>query len=1682
MDEFPSTQLLQASQGPLSQFEERQQHSGSPSSQMSSTQSRTDVQHDLTEKIPTLLSQITSMDDVVIPPSQASIHKELTASQRPQSVSAYRTARPLFKPPFRPATNPGRAGYNPPSIQPEYGQGERLSDEPRQYSQPEHIIQQRGILQGRQPTKSNTTPARYGPLQQSYLTPSQSEVESNRQHSRNRSTRQLYSNTPMPLTIPSVTPGGTTTGETRQLRSVHEIPDQFRSVFKEFPYFNIVQSKVLDDVLYTDKPLVVCAPTGSGKTVIFELAIIRLLIRLANTPVYNAKVVYMAPMKALCSERYLDWKEKFGPLGLKCQELTGDSEIDDYYQLRDCHIVLTTPEKWDSMTRKWRDNKSLVQLVRLFLIDEVHLISDENRGATMEAVVSRMKTIQAVVGRENVTNSEYESARAQSAAGIRFVAVSATIPNVEDVAAWFGKEDATAVYHKMDESYRPVKLRKVILGYPCSSGSSEFRFDLSLNYKIPGIVQTYSDQKPTLVFCATRKGSVQCASMLVKDAKFVMNAAHKQRLQKVANMLRDHKLRDLVLFGVAYHHAGLEPTDRKAVETAFTQGDIPVLISTSTLAMGVNLPAHLVIVKSTLHYTCGMYEEYSELQVLQMIGRAGRPQFDQSATAVIMTRNQTKAKYEALVNGTQIIESSLHKNLIEHLNAEIVLHTINDVTVALEWIRSTFLYIRVQKNPRHYNIPAGLSKEDMESRLQDMCIKDLNLLSRIDLVKMDEEGFDLKPTEVGRLMARYCITYDTMNKFSSLEGTESLGDLVNTVAGCKEFQDVTLRINERKTLNTLNKDKHRATVRFAMDGKIKTGQMKVNCLIQAALGCLPIQDFGLNQDTNKIFRAGTRVSKCLTEFLMHRPGFRVLLNATLLSKCFRSRLWENSKFVAKQLDKIGLTLATALFNASLTSFQKIEETNPREIELIVNRHPPFGNQVHEAVSHLPKYELAIEQGARYSPAVSELTIVISLNNYQSLKDKATAGRNHMCVLLIGDADNNVICKQRLSDSTLMNSGSWTKKVEVKRADKGDDLSINFISQDYVGLDVQSTYTPFYSGPRRHRATSNNWDNTPRQKKNLQEEMDWEDMGTDIDWSAEVNENDSVAVTPRRLLGPDRKPCNHRCINKDACAHECCKFGVKIFSKTARQRSSRDTNMSSYLHQLHNRAQALPQTPGMKRLKASPSLSTPTPDLQQFSYSPVAKRKLQLDKSTPQVPATPARGWDHLDFYHMHREQDSKIESEHAAEDYEAFLNDDTLPNLSTVWTADLDLEQQDYDLSPEEQDYFPLLADGQRSVADFSTSEIDPPTNTDMYQPREGPSPSPWEDQNAKKTPSRFNFKQKLSSSYRNPVIQNQVLPSSARRQSFAGSSMQGRAPMRCNEIQSEREAEDPSWVEEDDDLFGNSEEAIPHSSLEFVNIQPQEELLHSKDHPPSQHSQLYPRTLGTGSIRRQGKVFAWKTPSTSTIGAKTYPKPAAKAPAYPVSFPQSAQNKHSEHHKGLTAVRTPTAGRYRASVPPPFTPGAEDFCSAREIHQSRMPHTTREKKDDCRGTWAKGAFEFSEVNSNKFSTTDSNFTSGQPIPEGYLPLREHLSPGETPKTGNSYSEDQLKSPPEALTMDDFLINNEPRSILKNSGPAALKKESPEVVAFNKSLPSFFTNADTRLEDAAAEAQDTFNSIFAGIF
>ena len=218
---------------------------------------------------------------------------------------------------------------------------------------------------------------------------------------------------------------------------VSEICEQYRSLFS-FPLFNAIQSKCFKAVYKTNDNLVLSAPTGSGKTVIMELAICRLLNVLKDE---RFKVIYQAPTKSLCAERFRDWNRKFSALKLQCAELTGDTDYTQLRSVQNSEIIITTPEKWDSMTRKWKDQQKLMQMVKLFLIDEVHILK-ENRGATLEAVVSRMKSV---------------------GSNVRFVALSATVPNSDDIVSWLGKDPMNphlpAVRERFGEEFRPVRLQ-----------------------------------------------------------------------------------------------------------------------------------------------------------------------------------------------------------------------------------------------------------------------------------------------------------------------------------------------------------------------------------------------------------------------------------------------------------------------------------------------------------------------------------------------------------------------------------------------------------------------------------------------------------------------------------------------------------------------------------------------------------------------------------------------------------------------------------------------------------------------------------------------------------------------------------------------------------------------------------------------------------------------------------------------------------------------------------------------------------------------------------------------------------------------------------------------------------------------------------------------------------------------
>lgn len=108
---------------------------------------------------------------------------------------------------------------------------------------------------------------------------------------------------------------------------------------------------------------------------------------------------------------------------------------------------------------------------------------------------------------------------------------------------------------------------------------------------------------------------------------------------------------------MAYHHAGLSLHDKQAVEKAYLAGELSVICCTSTLAVGVNLPCHFVIIKNTITYVHPNIRECSDLEIMQMLGRAGRPQFDDNAVAVIITKNEKVRRYELMVSGKEILES-----------------------------------------------------------------------------------------------------------------------------------------------------------------------------------------------------------------------------------------------------------------------------------------------------------------------------------------------------------------------------------------------------------------------------------------------------------------------------------------------------------------------------------------------------------------------------------------------------------------------------------------------------------------------------------------------------------------------------------------------------------------------------------------------------------------------------------------------------------------------------------------------------------------------------------------------------------------------------------------------------------------------------------------------------------------
>ena len=183
------------------------------------------------------------------------------------------------------------------------------------------------------------------------------------------------------------------------------------------------QSKAIKAGLFKNKNLLVCTPTASGKTLIAELAGTKSIIE------RTGKVVYITPLKALASEKYREFKEKYNGL-FNIALAIGDMDSPDYH-LANYDLILCTSEKLDSLIRH---HASWIKQVAVVVVDEIHLLNDGSRGPTLEILITMIR---------------------QMIKNVQIIGLSATIGNEKELAEWL---DAELVH----DSWRPVKLHKGI--------------------------------------------------------------------------------------------------------------------------------------------------------------------------------------------------------------------------------------------------------------------------------------------------------------------------------------------------------------------------------------------------------------------------------------------------------------------------------------------------------------------------------------------------------------------------------------------------------------------------------------------------------------------------------------------------------------------------------------------------------------------------------------------------------------------------------------------------------------------------------------------------------------------------------------------------------------------------------------------------------------------------------------------------------------------------------------------------------------------------------------------------------------------------------------------------------------------------------------------------------------------
>ncbi|XP_069582412.1 activating signal cointegrator 1 complex subunit 3 [Ranitomeya imitator] len=711
-------------------------------------------------------------------------------------------------------------------------------------------------------------------------------------------------------------------------------------VFKGVKRLNRIQSIVFETAYNTNENMLICAPTGAGKTNIAMLTVLHVIRQNIQQGVIKKddfKIVYVAPMKALAAEMTNYFSKRLEPLGVTVKELTGDMQLSKGEILR-TQMLVTTPEKWDVVTRKSVGDVALSHLVRLLILDEVHLLH-EDRGPVLESLVAR-------------TLRQVESTQSM----IRILGLSATLPNYLDVATFLHVNPYIGLFY-FDGRFRPVPLGQTFIGIKSTNKTQQLHDMEEVCYE--NVLKEIRAGRQVMVFVHARNSTVRTAMALRELAKnnghilyFLPNQGSDYgHAEKQVQRSRNKQLRELFPDGFSIHHAGMLRQDRSLVENLFSQGHIKVLVCTATLAWGVNLPAHAVIIKGTQIYDAkrGSFVDLGILDVMQIFGRAGRPQFDKFGEGTIITTHDKLSHYLTLLTQQNPIESQFLESLSDNLNAEIALGTVTNVEEAVKWLSYTYLFVRMRANPLVYGISHKVFQMDplLEKHREQLVIEVGRKLDKARMIRFEERTGFFSSTDLGRTSSHFYIKYNTIETFNELfDAHKTEGDILSIVSKAEEFEQIKVREEESEELEHLID----SYCPLPVAGGVENGYGKVNIILQTYIGRGEIDNFSLISDSAYVAQNAARIVRALFEIALRKRWPAMTYRLLNLSKVIDKRLWGWASPL-RQFSILQPSVLTKLEEKKLT-IDKLKDMQKDEIGHMLH-HVNIGLKVKQCVHQIP---------------------------------------------------------------------------------------------------------------------------------------------------------------------------------------------------------------------------------------------------------------------------------------------------------------------------------------------------------------------------------------------------------------------------------------------------------------------------------------------------------------------------------------------------------------------------------------------------------------------------------------------------------------------------------------------------------------------------------------------------------